>query len=112
MEKKDVLNTLKLMREKSEKKKFSQSVDLLIKLQQYDLKKNEKLDLYLTLPHPRPKKMKLAAFVDGQLAEQARKYFDVVITKTDFPKWLNNKKDQKKLASEHDFFVSQVELMS
>ncbi len=113
MEKQQVLNTIKELREKSSKKKFSQSVDLLINLQNLDLKKPEhKVDLYLQLPHSRGKKLKIGAFVDSQLAQKARSVFDTVITKEDFPKWNGNKKEQKKLAGSHDYFVSQVEIMA
>ena len=112
MEKKEILEAIKQLKEKSPKKQFTQSIDLVVNLQQYDLKKNEKLDFYVTLPHPRSKKVKLGAFVDAQLAQQAKKFFDVIITKEEFPKWINNKKEQKKLASEHDYFVAQVELMA
>src|SRR3989338_6171359 len=100
MEKQEVLKSIKELREKSPKKNFSQSIDLIINLQNLDLKKPEhKIDLYLQLPHPRGKKLKLCAFVDAQLASKAKTAFDQVITKEDFPRWLNNKKDQKKLAS-------------
>ncbi|HLC85678.1 MAG TPA: 50S ribosomal protein L1 [Candidatus Nanoarchaeia archaeon] len=112
MEKKDILNTIQHLREKTPKKQFSQSIDILINLQEYDLKKQEKIDLYITLPHQRNKKIRLAAFVDAQLSAQAKKVFNTVITKDEFPKWINNKKEQKKLASEHDYFVAQMELMA
>ena len=113
MEKQDILKTLKDLRERSPKRKFSQSVDLLINLQNLDLKKPEhKVDLYLQLPHPIGKKRKICGIVDSQLAPQARKFFDTVILKEDFPKWQNNKKEQRNLSNSHDFFVAQVELMA
>ncbi len=112
MEKQEVLKAIKELREKSPKKQFSQSVDLVINLQNLDLKKPEhKVDLYLQLPHPRGKKLNLGIFVDAQLSQKAKGNFDTVVLKEDFPKWLNNKKEQKKLASTHDFFVAQVEIM-
>ncbi len=113
MNKEEILKTIKELREKSPKKKFSQSVDLIVNLQNLDLKKPEhKVDLYFQLPHSKGKKLKLCAFVDAQLESKAKGLFDTVITKNDFPKWLNNKKEQKKLASSHDFFIAQVELMT
>ncbi|MBS3152163.1 50S ribosomal protein L1 [Candidatus Woesearchaeota archaeon] len=113
MEKQEVLKSIKELREKSPKKNFSQSVDLVINLQNLDLKKPEhKVDLYLQLPHPRGKKLKLCAFVDAQLAQKAKGVFDNVVTKDEFAKWINNKKEQKKLANSNDFFVAQVEIMA
>lgn len=113
MNKEEVLKAIKELREKSPKRKFSQSVDLVVNLQNLDLKKPEhKVDLYIQLPHSKGKKLRLCAFVDAQLESKAKGLFDTVIVKNDFPKWLNNKKEQKKLASSHDFFVAQVELMT
>ncbi|MBI2148527.1 50S ribosomal protein L1 [Candidatus Woesearchaeota archaeon] len=113
MEKQDILKTIKELREKSPKRNFSQSLDLIINLQNLDLKKPEhKVDLYLQLPHSKNKKIKLCIFLDAQLAQKAKGVFDTVITKEDFAKWTNNKKEQKKLATSHDFFVAQVEIMA
>ncbi len=112
MEKQQVLEAIKHIREKSPKRKFSQSVDLIINLQNLDLKKPEhKVDLYLQTPHPIGKKRRLCAIVDAQLSAQAKKFFDTVILKEEFLKWKDNKKAQRDLANTHDFFVSQVELM-
>ncbi len=112
MEKQDILKSIKELKEKFAKKKFKQSIDLLINLKDMDIKKAENnIDLFLQLPHPSEKKLKLGAFVDQQLGVQANKLFDIVVLKEDFAKW-NNKKDQKKLASSYDLFVSQIEVMS
>lgn len=113
MEKQEIVNTLKQLREKAPKRKFSQSVDLIVNLQNLDLKKPEhKVDLYLQLPHSIGKKVRICGFVDAQLAQKAKSAFNTVITKEEFTKWNNNKKEQKKLATSHDFFVSQVEIMA
>src|SRR3989344_4527782 len=113
MEKQDILNGLKKLRETSPKRKFSQSIDIVMNLQNLDLKKPEhKVDLYLQLPHQTGVKKTLCAFVDAQLAQKARAAFDTVITKEEFSKWQNNKKEQKRLATAHDFFISQLEIMA
>ncbi len=113
MEKQDILNSIKLLREKSPKKKFSQAIDIIINLQNLDLKKQEhKVDLFLQLPHSPGRKKAVCAFVDAQLVQKAKAAFNTVITKEDFPKWQNNKKEQRKLANDHDFFISQVEIMA
>jgi len=113
MEEKEILNALKELREKSPSKKFVQSVDLHINLKYLDLKKPEhKIDLFMQLPKGRGRKLKLGAFVDQQLLAQAKKLFDTVIIKDDFSKWNNKSKEQRKLASSHDFFVAQIEIMT
>ncbi len=113
MEKQEVLKAIKEIREKSPKKKFSQAVDLIINLQNLDLKKPEhKMDISLQLPFFRGRKPKICAFVDAQLGTQAKKLCDTIVLKEDFAKWQNNKKEQKKLANNNDIFISQVELIS
>src|SRR3989344_2007325 len=112
MDKNQVANAIKQLREKSPKKKFSQSVDFLVNLQILDLKKPEhKVDLFIQMPHTRGKKMKLCAFVDPQLAAVAKKAMDKVILLEEFDKYKDNKSEQKRLAQDYDFFISQLELM-
>src|SRR3989344_7185156 len=112
MEKSQILKALKELREKSPKRKFSQSIDVLINLKNLDLKKPEhKLDLYLQLPRQVEKKKKICIFVDSQLALKAEKVCDTVIQKQDFEKW-KDKKLQRELANNHDYFMSQVEVMA
>ncbi len=112
MEKQEVLAALKELREKSPKKKFNQTVDILINLKGLDLKKpDHKVDTYIQLPNNKGKKLKLCAFVDEQMAKQARTLFNTVILKAEFEKWKKDIKAQKKLAAEHDFFIAQAEVM-
>lgn len=113
MEKTQLLHVLKEVREKSPKRKFSQTVDLIFNLQGLDLKKPEqKVDFYINLPHNRGKKTRACALFDVTLANQAKGLFDQVISKEEFPKWAGKKKEQKKLAESCDYFVAQVDLMS
>jgi large subunit ribosomal protein L1 len=113
MDKNLVLKTLKTLRAKSTKKQFDQSVDIVINLQFLDLKKPEhKMDLFMQLPHPTGRKKKLAIILDAQLEAKAKPFFDTIILKSDFPNWQNKKKEQKKLAANHDYIVAQLELMA
>ena len=94
MEKEQVIHILKELREKSPKKKFTQTFDLIFNLQGLDLKKPEqKVDFYLNLPHQRGKKITICAFVDAPLLTQAKTVFDKVISKEELPKWSKNKKE-------------------
>lgn len=113
MEKTQLLHVLKEIREKSPKRQFSQTVDLIFNLQGLDLKKpDQKVDFYINLPHNRGKKTRACALLDVTLANQAKGLFDQVISKEEFPKWAGKKKEQKKLAESCDYFVAQVDLMS
>ena len=113
MEKQQLLTLLKEIREKSPKRKFTQNFDLIFNLQGLDIKKpDQKVDFYLNLPHNRGKKVRACGFVDAQLAAQSKQVFDTTIPKDEFSKWANKKKEQKKLADDHDYFIAQVDLMS
>ncbi len=112
MEKKQILEALKKLRESSKKRNFSQSVDLIINLKEIDLKKpEEQVDFFTTLHYPSAKKRKVCAFVDGQLLDDAKEIFDKIITPDDFDQYSKDKKTAKKLAGQYDFFVAQANLM-
>jgi large subunit ribosomal protein L1 len=91
------------------KRKFSQSYDLVINLKNILIKQNP-IDLFVTLHFPKGKKIKVAAFVDNQLADNANKFCDLVIQESDFVKF-SDKKAIKKLADEYDYFIAQANLM-
>ncbi len=110
--KEQVLNGLKELRSISVKRKFSQSVDLQIALKETDLKKPEnKIKEFIVLPHNLGKKFSVAIFVDKELIIPAKKVFDEVIPKDDFPSF-KKKRDVKRLVRRHKFFVAQANLMS
>ncbi len=73
--------------------------------------KTSSLDFFVNLPFPKGKKVKIAAFVDQLLAEQAGKFCDLVIRDTEFDKYKENKKANKKLAQEYDYFIAQATIM-
>ncbi|MBI2151469.1 hypothetical protein HYU21_01950, partial [Candidatus Woesearchaeota archaeon] len=87
-----------------------QSYDLIINLKNIDTKQTQ-LDLFVTLPHSKGKKVTIAAFVDQQLAENALKNCDLVIKDTEFDKY-REKKTIRKLAEDHDYFIAQASLMA
>lgn len=113
MDKSVVLKALKDLRASKDKKKFSQSIDMQIRLKEINIKKqDQKIDLFLVLPHSLGRKKKIIAFVDAQLGAQAKGLVDTVILKEDFPTYAKDKKAQRKLASMHDYTIAQLELMS
>ncbi len=93
------------------KRNFSQSYDLIVNLKDLDLKKNEnQVDFFAQLPNGTGRPVGICAFVDTQMAEEARAVFDAVILADDFPKY-KDKKVSRKLARKFDFFVAQANLM-
>ncbi len=109
MNKDQVLKALKELREKASKRNFIQSVDLIIKLKFFDIKKDS-VDQFILLPHGRGKKINICAFVDKELVSDAKKIFDFVIPKEEFHIWKEAKK-VKKLAKDYDLFAAQANIM-
>ncbi len=96
---------------KQPKRKFSQSYDLIINLKNIVIKQDP-VDFFVTLNHSKGREIKVAAFVDQQLFEQASKYCDLAVHEKDFEKYKEDKKLQKKLAEEYDYFIAQAPLMA
>jgi large subunit ribosomal protein L1 len=109
MDKKSLSEALKKL--KSQKKRnFSQSVDLIITLQDLNLKNPEDhVDFYLTLHHDTGKKVKVCALVGPETEEDAKAVCDETVLVDDFPKY--DKKKSKKLAKTYDFFIAQANIM-
>ncbi|MBS3139764.1 50S ribosomal protein L1 [Candidatus Woesearchaeota archaeon] len=94
---------------KQPKRKFPQSYDLIINLKNLVLK-TAPVDFFATLHYSKGKKVKIAAFVDQQLADHAGKKCDLIIRESEFFKY-KDPKLQKKLAEEFDYFIAQANLM-
>jgi large subunit ribosomal protein L1 len=87
---------------KDKPRKFDQSVDLMINLQKFDLKKNQ-LNFFVSVPH-KLKDKKICGFLEikNNLVD--------TITKSEFKKY-STKQEVKKLANQYDFFIAQASLM-
>ena len=111
MEKNEVIETLKRVKETSTKRNFKQSVDLIINLKGLALNKQEnQLDLFVPLHYSSGKKISICALIGPELESQAKDTFDEFILADDFVKY-KDKKEIKKLARKHDFFVAQATIM-
>lgn len=111
MEKKQVQEALKVIKDNSTKRNFKQTIDLIINLKGLDLKKQDnKVDVYAQLHFDRGKRAKICGLVGPELLESAKNTFDTVITVDDFSKY-QNKRAMKKLSKEHSFFVAQANVM-
>lgn len=111
MEKKEILETLKLVKENSKKRNFKQSYDLIINLKDIDLKNPQhQVNLFVPLHYSRGKNVKVCALVGPELLSQAKSVCDDVIDVDNFKKYAN-KKEAKKLANNFDFFIAQATIM-
>ena len=111
MDKKSVEQALQELKKNSPKRKFSQSVDLIITMRDLDFKKPaEQVDFFVTCNYGFGKKIKVAALAAQELVDKAREVCDLVILASDFDKY-QDKKLAKKLAADYDFFIAQAEIM-
>ena len=112
MEKQDFKTALELLKQTSEKRKFTQGVDLIINLKNLDLKKNEQqIDIYTQLHFGRGRKTKIACLCGPELLPNAKQNCDLAISTDDFARYAQDKKAVKKLAVEYDFFIAQANIM-
>ena len=112
MKKDEVLKVIKELKEKSFKRNFKQTYDLIITLTKLDLKKpDNQLDFFQTLHFTKGKDVRICAFVGPELASQAKETCKTTILVDDFDKYAKDKKAIKKLANEHDFFIAQATVM-
>ena len=111
--KQEILEAVKKAKEDSKPRNFTQSIDVVITIKDLDVKKPEnRRDEEVFLPNGRGKDVKVAFIAEGELALQAKNAgADMVITKEDLEKLGKNRKEAKKIANNHDFFVAQADFM-
>ena len=87
---------------KTKERKFDQTVDLIVNLQKFDVKKNN-LNLFVSVPH-KVKDKKIAGFLEIKNKDVE------TITPDEFKKY-SDKSKMKHLVSTYDFFIAQASLM-
>jgi large subunit ribosomal protein L1 len=114
LDKKTILDAVKEAKEKSGKKKFNQTVDLILNIVEIDMKSPEgRIQEVVELPHATGKPNKVCVIAAGELALKARRAnADSVIERADLEGLAGKKKELRKLAEEYDIFISEAPLMS
>ncbi|OIO66502.1 hypothetical protein AUJ68_00650 [Candidatus Woesearchaeota archaeon CG1_02_57_44] len=110
MDKKTFIKVVSDARKESKKRNFSQKFDLIINLENIDLKKQQ-VDFYATLPHLRGKQLRTCALVGLELADEAKANCTKTLTQEEFVQF-QKKRDIVKLADEFDFFIAQANIMA
>jgi large subunit ribosomal protein L1 len=113
LDKKTLLEAVKEAKEKSGKKKFTQTIDLILDIKEIDMKAPEgKIQEVVELPHPPAKLNKICVVASGELALKARRAnADNVVEKNDLEALAGKKKDLRKIAEAYDVFISEASLM-
>lgn len=104
---------LKELREKTRKRNFNQSIELIINLRDIDLNKPEnRIRELIELPHPIGKKVKVCVFAFGDAALRARRAgADMVLERDEIESLMNDKKRQRQIAKQIDSFIAIAPLM-
>ncbi len=111
MNKEEALESIKKVKENSQKRKFNQAYDLIITLKGLDLKKSDQhVDFFMDFNFP-VKKKSICALVGPELSKQAKESCEEVVDVDDFLKYGKDKKLIKELAEKHDFFIAQATIM-
>ena len=110
---KNILAAVKEAKSKSTERKFSQSIDLAITLQNIDMKKPEgRIQERIELPNPVGKERKVCVIASGEMALKAKKAgASLVVERGDLEALMGDKKKQKALAKKYDLFIAEAPLM-
>lgn len=111
--KQEILEAVKKAKEEAKPRNFTQSVDVVITIKDLDVRKPEnRIDEEVFLPNGRGKPVKIAFIADGELALLAKNAgADLVISKAELEEMGKDRKEAKKMANRHDFFVAQADMM-
>jgi large subunit ribosomal protein L1 len=109
----DISRALSELRKSLIKRKFSQSIDLVVRLREVDLKKPEnRINETITLPNPPEKALKVCVIASGDLATRAKAAgADMLVSRQEVENLAKDKKSARKLAQEYDFFIAEAPLM-
>lgn len=109
----EIEEAVKKVLEESKPRNFTQSIDVVITINDLDVNKPEnRLDEEVLLPNGRGKDVTVAFIAEGELAYQAEQAgANIVINKERLEELGKNRAEAKKLANTYDFFVAQADLM-
>jgi large subunit ribosomal protein L1 len=110
---KNLLAAVKEVKSKSKERKFSQSIDLAINLQNIDMKKPEgRIQERVELPHSVGKEINVCVIASGGMALKAKKAgASLVLERAALEALVGDKKKQKDLAKNYDLFIAEAPLM-
>ena len=109
----EVVRALGELRQNLVKRKFTQSIDLVVKLREVDLKKPEnRINEAIPLPNPPEKPLKICVIASGDLGTRAKTAgADMLVSRSDMENFGKDKKAARKLAQDYDFFIAEAPLM-
>ena len=111
--KEKIVKAVDAAKKTAKKRKFNQSVELVLALQDIDIKKPEnRINEIIELPKPPSQEVKIAVFATGDLAVRARNAgANEVYGKETLNDLVNDKKKARNLVQGIDFFIAETSLM-
>lgn len=109
----EVVKAIGELRKNLVKRKFAQSIDLVVRLREVDLKKPEnRINETIPLPNAPEKTLKVCVIASGDLATRAKAAgADGLIARNDLETLGKDKKAARKLATDYDFFIAEAPMM-
>ncbi|MGP8068884.1 MAG: 50S ribosomal protein L1 [Candidatus Bathyarchaeia archaeon] len=109
----DISRALGELRKNLTKKKFTQSIELVVRLREVDLKKPEnRINEAIPLPNPPENALKICVIASGDLATRAKSAgADMLVGRQEIENLAKDKKGARKLAQQYDFFIAEAPLM-
>jgi large subunit ribosomal protein L1 len=109
----EISRALGELRKNITQKKFTQSIDLVVRLREVDLKKPEnRINEAIPLPNPPEKALKVCVIASGDLATRAKAAgADMLVGRQEIDNLSKDKKGARKLAQQYDFFIAEAPLM-
>ncbi|ADG13666.1 50S ribosomal protein L1 [Methanocaldococcus infernus] len=112
MDREAILQAVKEARQLAKPRNFVQSFEFIATLKEVDMRKPEnRIRAEVVLPHGRGKEAKIAVVGTGDLIKQAEELGLTAIRKEEIEELGKNKRQLRKLAKAHDFFIAQADLM-
>lgn len=110
---KNLLQAIEEAKNKSQKRNFAQSIELIINLKEIDPKSPEnRIQELIELPHSPGKENKICVIATGEMALKAKKAgANLVIERRELEALAGDKKRRKELARTYDFFIAEAPLM-
>jgi len=109
----EVTRALGELRKNLAQRKFSQSIELVVKLREVDLKKPEnRINETIALPNPPEKTLKVCVIASGDLGTRAKAAgADMLLGRQEMDSLSKDKKAARKLAQDYDFFIAEAPMM-
>ncbi len=114
LDNKTIIEAIKQAKSNAGDRKFNQSVDLILDIQEIDMKAPEgKIQEVIELPRDTLKPNKVCVIAQGEFAFKAKSSgADFVIERADLEALTGKKKELRKLGTTYDVFIAEAPLMA